>query len=152
MNVQIKTGLVMDKRYILLVEDNPDDVALTQVAFRKCRIPCRLVVARDGQEALDYLFRQGRYADRDIDETPSIIILDLKLPYINGLEVLRQIRAEPETAEIPVAVLSSSIDEKEMRASYKLGANNYFRKPVDFDHFKEIIQRLCVSCLGVEET
>jgi two-component system, response regulator len=135
----------MDDQFILLVEDNPDDIALTQMAFRKCRIPNELVVAEDGQEALDFLFVRGKYADRDPGHQPSLILLDLKLPYVSGLEVLQLIRAEPKTRLIPVVVLTSSVEEKDQSESCRLGANSFFLKPLDFDEFTDLIQQLITS-------
>jgi two-component system, response regulator len=132
----------MSDKYVLLVEDNPDDVALTQVAFNKCQIPEKLMVTIDGEEALDFLFSQGGYVNRDHGQNPAAILLDLKLPYISGLEVLKQIRADSRTSLIPVIILSSSISDKDVQESYALGASKYFRKPVDFDQFMEIIQQV----------
>lgn len=137
----------MSDKYVLLVEDNTDDVALTRVAFKKCRISQKLVVAMDGEEALDFIFSRGKYAYRENGLQPAAILLDLKLPYISGLEVLKKIRTEPKTSSIPVVVLSSSIDEKEIQESFALGATRYFRKPVNFDQFMELIQQVKTSWL-----
>lgn len=127
---------------ILLVEDNPDDVALTLRAFKKNKIMNRVVVAKDGVEALDYLFCKGEYADRDIEDTPQIILLDLKLPKVNGLEVLKQIRDDERTRLLPVIILTSSKEQTDLVEGYSLGANSYIRKPVDFDQFMESVRQL----------
>ena len=127
---------------ILLVEDNPDDVALTLRAFKKNNIMNKVVIAKDGTEALDYLFCTGEYADRDIEDTPQIILLDLKLPKINGLEVLRKIRDDDRTKLLPVIILTSSKEQQDLLDGYSLGANSYIRKPVDFDQFIESVRQL----------
>jgi len=120
---------------VLLVEDNPDDVALTLRAFRKQNLEHRVHVAVDGAEALDYLFATGKYADRDPSKLPQVVLLDLNLPKIGGLEVLRRLRGDARTRHLPVVVLTSSLDERDMIDSYNLGANSYVRKPVDFLEF-----------------
>jgi two-component system response regulator len=130
------------EKIILLVEDNPDDVALTLRAFKKNNIDNEIVVARDGVEALDYLFGRGAYAGRDTANLPQIVLLDLKLPRMDGLEVLRLIRANPVTALQPVAVLTSSKEERDIVESYRLGANSYIQKPVDFSQFMEAVRQL----------
>lgn len=122
-------------RPILLVEDNPDDEALTLRAFNKHRIPNPIVVARDGVEALDYLFGTGAYAEQASAELPAVVLLDLKLPRIDGLEVLRRIRADGRTALLPVVVLTTSRESQDIHEAYSLGANSYIRKPVDFEQF-----------------
>lgn len=127
---------------ILLIEDNPDDVALTLRAFKKNNIMNRVVVAKDGVEALDYLFCTGEYADRDIEDTPQIILLDLKLPKVNGLEVLKRIREDERTRLLPVVILTSSNEQTDLMEGYSLGANSYIRKPVDFDQFMEAVRQL----------
>ncbi len=127
---------------ILLVEDNPDDVLLTKRALKKGKVLNEMVVARDGVEALDYLFGTGMYAGRDMSVMPELILLDLKLPKVNGLEVLKRIRADKSTSLIPVVVLTSSKEEKDLTKSYHLGANSYIRKPVDFDRFIEVVRQL----------
>lgn len=129
-------------KIILLVEDNPDDEALTLRAFKKNNIENEIVVARDGVEALDYLFGTGSYAGRDTSKQPQIILLDLKLPRIDGLEVLRRIRADPRTAMQPVTILTSSKEERDIISSYRLGANSYIQKPVDFGQFMEAVRQL----------
>jgi len=132
----------MDDRIILLVEDNPDDEALTLRALEKNNILNEVVVAHDGVEALDYLFAEGSYSGRDNSVMPELILLDLKLPKIDGLEVLRRIRANKLTKLLPVVILTSSKEERDMIESYSLGANSYIRKPVDFVQFGQSVQQL----------
>ena len=132
----------MASSVILLVEDNPDDEALTLRAFRKNHITNEVVVARDGAEALDYLFATGAYAGRDAAVVPQIVILDLKLPKIDGLEVLRRLRAAPQTKLLPVVILTSSNEERDRLEGYGLGANSYVRKPVDFAEFVDAVRQL----------
>ena len=132
----------MTDRAILLVEDNPDDEALTLRAFKKHNITNEVVVAHDGAEALEYLFGTGRYAGRDLRLMPQLILLDLKLPKVDGLEVLGQIRADDRTRLLPVVVLTSSTEERDLVESYRLGANSYVRKPVDFNQFVEAARQL----------
>jgi two-component system, response regulator len=132
----------MDKKIILLVEDNPDDEVLTVRALKKNNILNDMVVARDGAEALDYLFGAGSYADRDMTVMPQLILLDLKLPKIDGLEVLRRVRGDERTRLLPVVVLTSSSEEQDVIESYRLGANSYIRKPVDFTQFTAAINNL----------
>jgi len=130
------------KPFVLLVEDNPDDELLTIRAFQKNKIANEIIVARDGQEALDFLFCQNAFAGRDKKSTPQVILLDIKLPKLNGLEVLRAIRGNEETALLPVVVLTSSKEERDVIESYQLGANSYIRKPVDFLQFQECVREL----------
>lgn len=132
----------MTQSTILLVEDNADDVALTQRAFRKRNVATQLVVAKDGVEALDYLFGTGTHAGRDVSLQPSLILLDLKLPKVDGLEVLRRLRNDPRTNLVRVVVLTSSNEETDIDTSYRLGANSYIRKPVDFENFLEVTGQL----------
>jgi two-component system response regulator len=133
--------MVMKEKVILLVEDNPDDEALTLRALKKNNITNEVVVARDGEEALEYLFGTGRYAGRD-PVLPQVTLLDLKLPKVDGLEVLRQVRANDRTKHLPVVILTSSNEDKDRFEGYDLGANSYVRKPVDFDQFSQAIQQL----------
>ncbi|WP_375498969.1 response regulator [uncultured Nostoc sp.] len=127
---------------ILLVEDNPDDEALTLRALKKNNILNEVVVARDGVEALDYLFGKGVYADRDMSVMPNLILLDLKLPKMDGLEVLRHLRTDERTKILPVVILTSSKEEQDLINGYSLGANSYVRKPVDFSQFSEAVRQL----------
>ena len=138
-------------KIILLVEDNPDDEALTLRALKKNNIQNEVVVARDGVEALDYLFGIGIHAGRNTRIQPQIILLDLKLPRIDGLEVLRQLRADPRTALLPVAILTTSNEERDILSSYQLGANSYIRKPVDFEQFMEAVRQLGLYWLVLNE-
>lgn len=122
---------------ILLVEDNPSDVQLTLHAFKKHKIANRIQVVRDGVEALDWLFGTGTFAGRDTNHAPKVVLLDLKLPRVDGIEVLRRVRADPRTCTIPVVVLTSSSEERDIVESYALGVNSYIVKPVDFEQFTE---------------
>lgn len=132
----------MENKVILLVEDNPRDEALTLRALKKSNIVNEVVVARDGIEALDYLFGAGAYADRDLTVMPQLVLLDLKLPKVDGLEVLQTLRHSATTKRLPVVVFTSSSEEEDMLKSYDLGANSYVRKPVDFDQFLEATKQL----------
>ena len=132
----------MTAKKILLVEDNPDDELLAIRALKKNNIANTIDVARDGEEALEYLFGTGKYAERDTSDQPQVILLDLKLPKIDGLGVLRRIREDERTKMLPVVVFTSSDEERDLIESYSLGANSYVRKPVDFDQFMEAIRQL----------
>lgn len=141
----------MNNKTILLVEDNPSDINLTKRAFEKGHITNNLVVAEDGQEALDYIFGKGIYANRDISQLPTLILLDLKLPKIGGLEVLKRIRAAEIIKRLPVVILTSSKEDEDMAASYDLGVNSYIRKPIDFNQFVEAIKYLGLYWLVINE-
>jgi two-component system response regulator len=141
----------MKDKVILLVEDNARDEALTRRALNKSNIVNEVVVARDGVEALDYLFGAGIHAGRDITVMPQIILLDLKLPKLDGLQVLQRIRADARTRRLPVVVFTSSSEEEDMVKSYDLGANSYVRKPVDFDQFLEATKQLGLYWLVLNE-
>jgi CheY-like chemotaxis protein len=144
--------MVMEKfKTILLVEDNPDDEALTLRALRKNNIMNEVIVAHDGAEALDYLFATGKYIGRDTDLVPQVMLLDLKLPKIEGLEVLRRVRADERTKLLPVVILTSSNEERDRIESYGLGANSYVRKPVDFTQFIDAARQLGLYWLVLNE-
>lgn len=136
---------------ILLVEDNPDDEALTIRALRKNNITNELVIARDGAEALDYLFGTGKYEGRDTSVTPQVTLLDLKLPKIDGLEVLKRLREDERTELLPVVILTSSNEEQDLLKGYRFGANSYIRKPVNFDQFIEAVRQLGLYWLLLNE-
>ena len=141
----------MDNKVILLVEDNARDEALTRRALKKNNIVNEVVAARDGVEALDYLFGTGKYAGRDMSIMPQLVLLDLKLPKVNGLQVLQKIREEERTRRLPVVVFTSSSEEEDMMKSYDLGANSYVRKPVDFEQFLEATRQLGLYWLVLNE-
>jgi CheY-like chemotaxis protein len=141
----------MTPKTILLVEDNISDIALTRRAIEKNGIPCRVDIVEDGQEALDYLLGAGAHAGRDLNDRPALVLLDLKLPRIDGLDVLRRIRADPRTRRIPVVMLTSSREESDMGAGYDIGMNSYIRKPVDFVQFMEVIRQIGLYWLGINE-
>jgi two-component system, response regulator len=142
----------MDEKVILLVEDNPDDEALTLRALKKNNIKNEVVVAHDGAEALDYLFGKGAYAGRDIRVMPQVILLDLKLPKVDGFEVLRKLRADERTKRLPVVILTSSNEEQDRISGYDLGANSYVRKPVEFPNFIEAVRQLGLYWLILNQT
>lgn len=132
----------MDPKVILLVEDNPDDEELTVRALKKSNIANEIIVARDGVEALEYLFGEGRHSGRDLRTMPQVVLLDLKLPKLDGLGVLRRLRSDERTRMLPVVILTSSNEEQDLIHGYRLGANSYIRKPVDFTQFSEAARQL----------
>ena len=136
---------------ILLVEDNPNDVELALHALKKHNLANRIQVVRDGAEALDFLFARGAFSHRDINQTPRVVLLDLKLPKVDGLEVLRQIKGDPRTRKIPVVVLTSSREERDVMESYNLGVNSYILKPVDFQQFTEAVRTIGLYWLLLNE-
>jgi CheY-like chemotaxis protein len=141
-----------ERKVILLVEDNPDDEALAIRALKRHHVGNEIVVAHDGVEALDYLFGTGIYADRDISIKPSVVLLDLKLPRIDGLEVLRRLRQDERTKLLPVVILTTSSEERDLLDSYSLGCNSYICKPVDFLQFSEAIRQLGMYWLLMNQT
>ena len=141
----------MAERIILLVEDNPDDIELTQLALQEQNIINDMAVVKDGAEALDWLFGRGEHEGRDTSVMPSVILLDLKLPKVDGLEVLRRMRADDRTKLLPVVILTSSKEEQDMIRSYELGANSYVRKPVDFEQFSQAVRELGLYWLLLNE-
>jgi len=136
---------------ILLVEDNPDDMELTLHALRGEHISNSIEVARDGEEALDFLFCRGAFQERSFEHPPKVVLLDLKLPKVDGLEVLRQVKADPRTKAIPIVVLTSSKEDRDLVKSYRLGVNSYIQKPVDFDQFRQTVKQLGLYWLVVNE-
>jgi len=136
---------------ILLVEDNPRDVELTVYALRASQLANQIQVVRDGEEALDFLFCRGPYSGRSLDFPPKLILLDLKLPKVDGLEVLREIKNDSRTRPIPVVILTSSKEEKDMISGYQLGVNSYIQKPVDFDQFQDIVKQLGLYWMVVNQ-
>ncbi len=141
----------MNNKIILLVEDNPDDIKITLRALKKSNILNKVVVARDGVEALDYLFGKGMHAGRDISVKPQVILLDLNMPRMGGLEVLQQMRSDERTRLLPVVVLTTSNEDADRIESYSLGANSYVRKPVNFDRFAKAVQHLGLYWLVLNE-
>jgi CheY-like chemotaxis protein len=142
---------MLENKVILLVEDNADDEALTLRALKKNNIKNEVVVARDGAEALEYLFGTGKYSGRNPDLIPQVVLLDLKLPKVEGLEVLRRVRADERTKRLPVVILTSSVEEQDRITGYDLGANSYVRKPVDFGQFTEAARQLGLYWLVLNE-
>jgi len=141
----------MNHKSILLVEDNPSDIGLTRRALDKGRITNTLIIAEDGQEALDYLLGTGAHLGRDASQIPTLVLLDLKLPKVDGLSVLQQVRADPRTRRVPIVILTSSTEHQDLSAGYDLGANGYIRKPVSFDQFVSVIEHLGLYWLGLNE-
>jgi two-component system response regulator len=142
----------MLRKTILLVEDNPDDEELTLLAFEDCQIANQVIVKRDGAEALDYLLGRGIYSDRHLYPMPSLVLLDLKLPKVDGLEVLRCLRSDTRTKILPIIILTTSEEEQDLLNSYSLGCNSYIRKPVDFEQFMQAVRQLGVYWLLLNET
>ena len=143
--------MINSDKSILLVEDNPDDELLTLMAIKDNNILNEVIVVHDGEEALDYLFGTGKYQDSGLNKMPQVVLLDLKLPKVDGLDVLQQIRSNPITQLIPVVILTSSKEEMDIIKSYQLGANSYIRKPVDFEQFSEAIKQLGLYWLVLNE-
>lgn len=141
----------MSEKSILLVEDNPDDELLTLRALKKNNIMNEVIVARDGAEALDYMFATGTHKGRDVNVLPEVVLLDLKLPKVDGLEVLRRVRADQRTKLLPVVILTSSNEDQDRLAGYDLGANSYIRKPVDFEQFVDAVRQLGLYWLVLNE-
>jgi CheY-like chemotaxis protein len=142
----------MTDKTLLLVEDNPQDELLTLRALRKASVANRIDVVRDGQQALDYLFREGEFAGREGPSLPTVVLLDIGLPRLSGLEVLARLRADPRTKLLPVVILTSSDEERDRLKSYQNGANSFVRKPVDFAEFAETVARLGVYWLATNQT
>lgn len=136
---------------ILLVEDNPDDVELTLHALRKEKLANNIHVARDGEEALEFLFCSGVHGDRSFEHPPKLILLDLKLPKVDGMDVLKRLKADARTRTIPVVILTSSKEERDLVSGYNLGANSYIQKPVDFDQFREIVKTVGLYWLVINQ-
>jgi CheY-like chemotaxis protein len=141
----------MQKQFLVLVEDRPDDIDLTLRALKKHNIPNEVVVLHDGVEALDYFFATGKYTGRNLDERPAAILLDIKLPKVDGLEVLRRLRANEQTKLIPVAILTSSKEQKDVLSGYQLGCNSYVRKPINFEEFSEVVKNMGLYWLLLNE-
>jgi CheY-like chemotaxis protein len=137
---------------IMVVEDNPDDEELTLRALRQAKIANEIIVTRDGNEALEFVFGKGQYAGRNLERMPAVILLDLKLPKLSGLEVLKQLRSDPRTKLIPVVVLTSSSEDEDMLRSYQVGANSYVRKPVEFASFANAVSQLGMYWMLLNET
>jgi len=136
---------------ILLVEDNQDDMALALHALRREKLANNIYVARDGEEALDFLFCRGAFGHRSLDRPPKLVLLDLKLPKVDGMEVLKQVKSDPRTKTIPVVIMTSSKEERDLVASYHSGANSYIQKPVDFDQFREVVKTVGLYWLVINQ-
>jgi CheY-like chemotaxis protein len=136
---------------LLLVEDDPNDLELALIALRRNNVANQIHIARDGEEALDFLFCRGRYAHRGFDEAPKVVFLDLKLPKVTGLEVLKELKTDPRTRPVPVVVMTSSREQRDMVEGYRLGVNSYIQKPVDFEQFQRIIKDLGYYWLVVNQ-
>ncbi|MBD1834842.1 response regulator [Cyanobacteria bacterium FACHB-472] len=143
---------IENPKEILLVEDNPNDVELALLALRRNKISNHIHIARDGEEALNFIFRKGTFADRNLNNNPKLILLDLKLPKIDGLEVLQTIKSDPQTRKIPVVMLTSSCEECDIVDSYQLGVNSYIVKPVDFEQFTEAVRQLGLYWLVLNQS
>jgi two-component system, response regulator len=141
----------MGNKFVLLVEDNDDEVELTLRSFKKHKLANEVVVMKDGAEALEYIFGTGKHAGRDLSVMPQVILLDLKLPKVDGLELLKRLRSDERTKLIPVTILTSSREEQDVVNSYKFGANSYIRKPLDFERFSETIRQLGLYWLVLNE-
>lgn len=141
----------LEKHDIVIVEDNPNDAELMVHSLKKNHLANKLIVLEDGEQALDYIFCRGQYAKRDSDELPKVIFLDLKLPKVNGLEVLEQVKSNDKTKKIPIVIVTSSKEDPDIDAAYNLGANSYVVKPVGFDQFKETINQLGLYWLVINE-
>ena len=140
-----------DEVEILLVEDNPDDVELAMIAFQRNNLANKVHVVRDGEEALDFFFCRGAYHDRSFDTPPKLVLLDLKLPKVDGLDVLREVKADRRTKSVPIVVMTSSTQQKDMVEGYQLGVNSYIQKPVNFDQFQKLIKDLGFYWLVVNQ-
>ena len=136
---------------ILLVEDNQDDVDLALYTLRREKLANNILVASDGEEALDFLFCRGAFTDRTFDHPPKLVLLDLKLPKVDGMEVLKQVKSDPRTRTIPVVIMTSSKEARDLVASYNLGANSYIQKPVDFDQFRETVKTVGLYWLVINQ-
>src|SRR5579862_4853893 len=141
----------MNRVEILLVEDNGQDIELALYALRREKLANHIEVARDGEEALDFLFCRGRFADRNMGEQPRLVLLDLKLPKVDGLEVLRQVKGDPRTKAIPIVIMTSSREERDLVIGYKLGVNAYIQKPVDFDEFRQMVNQIGLFWMVVNQ-
>ncbi|HEV8659124.1 MAG TPA: response regulator [Thermoanaerobaculia bacterium] len=142
----------MNEVEILLVEDNPHDLELTMRALRKGNLANNITAARDGAEALDFIFARGKYADRSVHDGPRVIFLDLKLPKVDGIDVLRAVKSDERTKKIPIVIITSSAEERDRVESYQLGANSYVVKPIEFDDFMKTITDLGFYWLAVNKT